>query len=53
MDIDWVREIKDICEYSDTHFFFKQWGGWNKKKNGRELDGKIYDAMPEISNNSI
>lgn len=49
MDIDWVREIRDICEESESHFFFKQWGGWNKKKNGRELDGKLYDAMPETN----
>lgn len=31
-------------------FFFKQWGGVNKKANGRKLDGKVYDELP-ISNN--
>ncbi|MFS1026834.1 DUF5131 family protein [Enterococcus casseliflavus] len=46
MEIDWVRDIRDICIKEDVAFFFKQWGGWNKKKNGRELDGKIYDQMP-------
>lgn len=47
MEINWVRDIRDICLKEDVAFFFKQWGGWNKKKNGRELDGKIYDQMPK------
>ena len=46
MDKKWVVEIKQQCEASDTPFFFKQWGGWNKKKTGRLLDGHTYDAMP-------
>lgn len=29
-------------------FFFKQWGGRNKKAAGRNLDGRTYDAMPEV-----
>ena len=48
MNIEWVREIHNICQQENTLFFFKQWGGWNKKKNGRELDGKIYEEMPEV-----
>ncbi|MFH1760047.1 MAG: phage Gp37/Gp68 family protein, partial [bacterium] len=43
---DWVRNIRDLCKVNDVPFFFKQWGGWNKKKNGRVLDGKIWDEMP-------
>lgn len=50
MEIEWVREIRDLCIEENIHFFFKQWGGWNKKKNGRELDGKIHDEMPELLN---
>lgn len=48
MEIEWVREIRDLCRINNSKFFFKQWGGWNKKKNGRELDGQIYDEMPEL-----
>jgi protein gp37 len=42
-----VRSIRDQCEEQGVHFFFKQWGGVNKKALGRELDGKFHDAMPE------
>ena len=44
---EWVLEVKDRCEKENIPFFFKQWGGVNKKKNGRLLDGKIYDGMPD------
>jgi protein gp37 len=47
MQPDWVRSIRDQCEEQGVHFFFKQWGGVNKKALGRELDGKFHDAMPE------
>ncbi len=43
---EWVIKIKDICEINNIPFFFKQWGGINKKKNGKELDGKTYTKMP-------
>lgn len=42
----WVINIKNIAREHGTAFFFKQWGGTNKKKNGRELDGKIYSEYP-------
>lgn len=45
---DWVVEIKEKCQTSDVPFFFKQWGGVNKKKTGRTLLGKIWDAYPKI-----
>lgn len=48
MEPDWVIDIQDQCENSGVAFFFKQWGGKNKKKNGRELNGRTYDEMPEI-----
>lgn len=34
------------CENDDVAFFFKQWGGTNKKKAGRVLDGQTWDTMP-------
>lgn len=43
---EWVLSIRDNCEEFNTRFFFKQWGGKNKKKAGRLLDGKIYNDMP-------
>jgi protein gp37 len=48
MDTDWVLEIQEQCKKVDVAFFFKQWGGKNKKKNGRLLNGRTYDEMPEI-----
>ncbi len=46
MEESWVLEIRDQCEAAGVKFFFKQWGGTNKKKAGRILDGRTYDAMP-------
>lgn len=48
IEVDWVLDIQEQCEKNDVAFFFKQWGGKNKKKNGRILNGKTYDEMPEI-----
>ena len=48
----WVTEIRDICLKSNTPFFFKQWGGFNKNKNGRLLDGKIWEETPAFFNQS-
>ena len=45
----WVNEIKKQCERFQIPFFFKQWGGTNKKKTGRILNGKIYNEMPQVS----
>lgn len=47
MDVDWVLDIQEQCEKADVAFFFKQWGGRNKKANGRLLNGRTYDEMPE------
>ena len=43
---EWVTEIRDQCQESDTPFFFKQWGGINKKKNGRILENRTWDESP-------
>jgi protein gp37 len=47
MDSEWVRDIRDQCLHADVQFFFKQWGGVNKKKAGRALDGRTWDQMPD------
>ncbi len=44
----WVWDIKEQCRNQEVAFFFKQWGGVNKKKAGRELAGMTYDEMPVI-----
>jgi protein gp37 len=46
MDPGWVREIRDQCQSAHVPFFFKQWGGTNKKKAGRILDGRTWDEKP-------
>ena len=46
MKEEWVLDIMDQCKANDVKFFFKQWGGTNKKKTGRELQGKYYNEMP-------
>jgi protein gp37 len=48
MDADWVLDIQNQCTKSKVAFFFKQWGGTNKKKAGRELNGKTYSEMPSV-----
>ncbi len=47
MDKQWVLDIQTQCEFDKAAFFFKQWGGINKKKAGRLLQGKTWDAMPK------
>lgn len=45
---EWVIDIKEQCNKAGTAFYFKQWGGTNKKKAGSALNGKVYKEMPEI-----
>ncbi len=49
MNPEWVRGIRDRCRASRVPFFFKQWGGFQKKKNGRKLDGRTWDEMPRAA----
>lgn len=49
MDPAWARSIRDQCQEANVPFFFKQWGGVNKKAAGRELDGRTWDEMPEVT----
>ena len=48
MDELWVWDIKEQCQEQEVAFFFKQWGGINKKKAGRQLAGMTYDEMPVV-----
>lgn len=47
MKAEWVYDIRDQCLAAGVPFFFKQWGGRNKKLAGRLLDGRTWDQMPE------
>jgi protein gp37 len=46
MEEDWVIQIRDACIKQNVPFFFKQWGGTNKKKSGRILEERTWDEMP-------
>jgi len=46
MQPDWVRQIRDRCLQRGVPFFFKQWGGTNKKQAGRKLDNRLWDQLP-------
>jgi len=46
MEKDWVISIRQQCRIQGVTFFFKQWGGVRKKKNGRLLDDRTYDEYP-------
>lgn len=48
MKPEWVLDIQEQCDKNEVAFFFKQWGGKNKKASGRILNGRTYDEMPEI-----
>jgi protein gp37 len=42
----WALDLRDQCHAAGVPFFFKQWGGWNKKKTGRLLEGRLWDELP-------
>lgn len=46
VDVEWARELRDLCECEGVHFFWKQWGGYTAKSGGRELDGRTWDEYP-------
>ncbi|WP_307756532.1 DUF5131 family protein [uncultured Alistipes sp.] len=59
MKKEWVLSIQKQCEEQKSTFFFKQWGAWgadgvkrSKKANGKLLDGKVYQAMPNMTSKS-
>lgn len=45
----WVTDIRNFCLEQNVPFFFKQWGGVNKKKNGRLLEGRTWDQLPKLT----
>lgn len=47
MNKEWVVEVKDQCLARNVPFFFKQWGGKNKKRNGRVLENQTWDELPK------
>jgi protein gp37 len=49
MKPEWVIEVREQCERADVPFFFKQWGGIQKKRAGRKLNGRTYDEMPSAT----
>jgi len=49
MNPEWVTNLRDQCLESGVAFYFKQWGGVNKKKAGRLLDGLVWDQMPTLA----
>ncbi len=51
IDEQWVIDIRRQCRNASVPFFFKQWGGVNKARNGRALRGRFYDEMPTLSRN--
>ena len=46
---EWVKDIRDQCLAADVAFFFKQWGGTNKKRAGRILQGRTWDELPRLA----
>jgi protein gp37 len=49
MQPEWVDEIEALCRAAGASFFFKQWGGINKKAAGRRYRGRHWDEMPVLS----
>ena len=49
---EWVEELQRLSADNNVAFFFKQWGGFNKKKNGKLLNGKIFQAYPATKQNN-
>ena len=43
---EWIRHIRDMCKSQGVPFYFAQWGGLDRKKNGNVLDGRIYEELP-------
>ena len=50
MQKEWVIDIRDQCHQADIPFFFKQWGGRNKKREGRTLEERTWDDFPVFYN---
>jgi protein gp37 len=53
MEASWVRSIRNQCKSFGVPFFFKQWGGVNKARNGRVLDGRLHDDFPPLKTDPL
>jgi protein gp37 len=53
MKEEWVIEVKEHCLRANVPFFFKQWGGFRKKKAGKELQGRTWEQMPRQYQNMV
>ena len=53
MDEPWVQAIRQQCEDTNVAFFFKQWGGVNKRATGRILNKRTYDQMPKVASSPL
>jgi len=49
----WVESLRDQCGEAGVPFFFKQWGGVQKKRAGRQLDGLTYDEQPLCTQQTV
>ena len=49
LKVGWVTDLRDQCARANVPFFFKQWGGVNKKKTGRLLEGRTWNEMPVMA----
>ncbi len=49
VDTAWVSAIRDLCAAGNVPFFFKQWGGRTPKAGGRELDGRVWNELPQLA----
>ena len=49
----WAIDIRNQCQKRKIPFFFKQWGGTNKKKAGRELEGRLWNETPLLASSGI
>ena len=50
MKEEWAIGLRDQCVAAGVPYFFKQWGGWNKKARGRTLEGRVWNQMPITAN---
>ena len=53
LEAEWVRSIRAQCRRARVPFFFKQWGGVQKSRHGRELDGRTHDEFPRVEANPV
>ena len=53
VDPNWIRSIRDQCREQNVAFHFKQWGGVNKKRTGRTLDGRVWNELPSRQDTQV